>query len=191
MRERIAAFWKGPVVDRVLAACGVLGLGGLMALFGQIVEMALDYPWPLAFVSGASFFIGVLFAYLFGLRDARVRRYEDEKKKLEEREIAERRKAEKLEKLELDISNDFKHADFDVKLVIFEMYKSGKSLFLEEPDDCCGLYWELQESKFVSYEEGPDGCLFDLRQETKKFFDDHPELLAYTSKEWEKLRSSE
>lgn len=71
MGERLAKFWSGPIIDRVLALLGVIGLAGLMGLMSQIVEMATDYPLPLAFVSGGSFLIGVLFAYLLGWREAK------------------------------------------------------------------------------------------------------------------------
>lgn len=93
MRERLRRLWDGPAIDRAIAVLGIAGGAAVMGLFGQIVDMAVDYPAPLAAVSGVCFLLGVLLSWLLGVRDARVERMHREWKR-EDLELARARAEE-------------------------------------------------------------------------------------------------
>lgn len=188
MGERLAKFWSGPIIDRVLALLGVIGLAGLMGLMSQIVKMATDYPLPLAFVSGGSFLIGVLFAYLLGWREAKIKRYEDEQKELAAQKLEEAKRIKAEKRAESDRCYEFRTTGYWAKLVLYRMYRSHAPFELERAGngEVQALIADLEYSSFTTSEETADGVRFEMTKSGREFLDSHQDLLAYISSEWEK-----
>ncbi|MEY8436258.1 hypothetical protein AAK967_00715 [Atopobiaceae bacterium 24-176] len=177
MGRRLHEFWRGPSVDRALALLGFVGAGGTLWLCGQVIDMAANYPVPLALVSVTCFSLGALASYLAG--------HDELQRKKWDREIEELRTDQML-------SDRFRHAAFGARLAIYEMYRTGRPFLVERRlEGFESLSSELDGTGYVVYEELSDGLLFDLRNPAREFLGGHPELLERIASEWEELHHCE
>lgn len=111
--EKVINWIKNNGYPTLLAIIGLVGLGGIVWFGGQIIEMATSYPLPLAACMVFGFALGTLFAFSIGIRDYRVKRFE-------QRQVAEKRKNALQKQIDFLVEMPDIHKD-----VLREMYKNG------------------------------------------------------------------
>lgn len=183
-KERLESFWKGPTIDRVIALGGMVGLAAFAWLFGEVVRMATDYPAPLAAVCAVSFLLGVLLAYVLGIRDVRLERRR------------ERRKAEAAAAArERHLYRSVRNMNYGAKVALYGIYRTGEACFVGDDDlydECrCERAQAIEECDLLGSETVPGGSIYSLTPEGRAFIDAHPELFEVAKASWREMNGGD
>ena len=149
---------SGQIPNAINSLFFLLFGASIVALFGQVVEAWLNYPFPLAACCGLSFVIGVA-AHRFFVSLSLIETKQDKMKRV----------------------NDFKRLDYDLKTLIARTYFFGETVTAQGFYESYFAYDDPLE--YLDLETKHDGDHYTLNVKTKKLLDNHPELVSQFNKE--------
>lgn len=126
-------WWKSNAASAILGAAVVAGIGALANSISDVMRMGADYPGPFGIVVLSFLGFGAALGYgesvLLGVRDARVRREEADRKESSDAADSERRERERLSSLRGSVmSMEFEDKEFLARLLFYGPVELPKEL---------------------------------------------------------------
>lgn len=145
-------------------------LGGVVAQFGAILDLALTHPLPLAVLCGGAFLAGVILSYAMGVRDS------IKSKRAAELEETERKSKATAKAAELRAGRvrSFKHGSYYDKLLAFYLLRNDVIMLRER------AYKEISDWSLFEYQtSGVNERDYFLSDGIREILNEQDELLLF------------